>query len=413
MEACRKDVKGVVEMISQKSQIYSRIYNISQYLDRPLLLTGANQLRRKAAAGTDRVSPKWYRENLDININKLIEEVKNKTYQPYPARRVSIPKDDGSLRYLGIPATRDKHLQGAVLTLLEAIYEQHFYSHSYGFRPKRSAQMALRSLLDWLAPRKGAWVLEVDLSKFFDTIPHDRLLEVISERIGDQKILHLIHAWLKAGYKEKGVVVPSETGTPQGGVISPLAANVYLDKVLDQWITREYLPTLRGEGFLVRYADDFVLAFTDEAECRQADRDITARVEEFGLRVNRDKTRITDLRRPCAEPPDTQEKAEIHFLGFSVYWKTCPNTGWQLAVRTSTKSIKRFEERLSSWLEMCGDLTPGDLMDRLEAKVRGHRGYFGVEGNEDMLDLVEDMVRTRCRVSFPMSSEADTDSSLP
>jgi group II intron reverse transcriptase/maturase len=403
---CRVIVKARQETLNGQSLSHPRVFNLARYLDQPLLKAAGSRLRIGAAPGVDQITPGWYREHLDMNINKLIEEVKNKSYQPSPARRVSIPKDDGTLRHLGLPTVRDKHLQGAVLALLEAIYEPHFYPNSYGFRPGRSGKMALQVLLDWLATHDGAWVLEVDLSKFFDTIPHDLLLAVTGEKIGDRTILHLIDSWLKAGIKDEGAIIPSEMGTPQGGVISPLAANVYLDRVLDQWMTKTYLPTLKGEGFLVRYADDFILSFTNEAECRQAAVDVSARLEEFGLTVNQAKTKITNLQKPCATSPGNQETAEINFLGFSVYWKPYPNTGWKLAARTSEKSIKRFTERLQSWLDNCGDLTPGDLTDSIANKVRGHRGYFDREGNEDSISLVEKMAHTMYTSSLtpPLSS---------
>jgi group II intron reverse transcriptase/maturase len=352
------------------------------------------RLRLDAAAGIDRITPAWYCKDLDMNICKLLREVKNKSYQPSPARRVSIPKDDGTQRHLGLPTTRDKHLQGAVLTLLEAVYEEQFYTHSYGFRPRRSAKQALLVLLDWLAAHDGAWVLEVDLARFFDTIDHDLLLEVINEKIGDRVILDLFKAWLKAGVKDNGVLIPSELGTPQGGVISPLAANVYLDKALDQWLTKSYFPALNGEELLVRYADDFVICFTNEAECRQAALDVTARLEEFKLTVNQKKTKLTDLRKPTMAT-ELVDMAEINFLGFNLYWKPCPNTGWKIAARTSLKSIARFKERLTSWLEKCEDLPAGDLTISINAKLHGHRNYFDMAGNEDRIAIVQELVRAQ------------------
>jgi group II intron reverse transcriptase/maturase len=385
-------VRERLVMLAELSRKSPRLVNLARFIDQPLLEVVGNRLRLGAAAGVDKVSTVWYRENLDLNIHMLIKEVKNKSYQPSPTRRVSILKDDKSERHLGLPTTRDKHLQGAVLALLEAIYEPHFYDHSYGFRPNRSAKDALLVLLGWLASHDGAWVLEVDLSKFFDTIDHVLLLEVLSEKIGDHAVLDLIEAWLKAGVMDKGVLKPTMTGTPQGGVVSPIAANVFLDKALDQWWIKSYLPALTGEGFLVRYADDFIIAFTDEDECRQAALDVTARLKQFKLSVNMEKTKTSDLRLPCATAPDTQENTEVNFLGFNVYWKPCPDTGRKLAARTSDKSIKRFKERITSWLlEKGGDLLPDELTAGIDAKLKGHANYFDVEGNEDRITLVEKM----------------------
>ena len=392
-------------MLAEVSRRGEQVLNLAHYLDQPLMQVAGSRLRIGAAAGVDQITPAWYCQNLDMNICKLLREVTTKSYQASPARRVSIPKDDGSQRHLGLPTTRDKHLQGAVLILLEAIYEPQFYHHSYGFRPHRSGKMALQVLLDWLATHNGAWVLEVDLSKFFDRIPHDQLLDVLSEKIGDRVILHLIQSWLKAGVMDGNILIPSEMGTPQGGVISPLVANVFLDKALDQWMTKTYLPALKSEGFLVRYADDFVLCFTDEAECRQAALDVTARLEEFKLTVNQAKTKLTDLRKPTAATAPV-DAAEINFLGFNLYWNPCPETGWKLAARTSDKSIKRFKERITTWLEKCGNLDAGDLMDQINTKLSGHRNYFDVDGNESSIALVENMVRTLCEPCIPYTGNS-------
>jgi group II intron reverse transcriptase/maturase len=403
--ACRQVVRERQKMLAGLSRRVGRVFNLAQYLDHTQLRVAGGRLRLGAAAGIDRVTPSGYYQDLDMNVCILIKEVKDKTYQALPARRVSIPKDDGSQRNLGLPSCRDKTLQGGVKDLLEAIFEPQFYTHSYGFRPHRSGKMALQVLLDWLASHNGAWVLEVDLSKFFDNIPHDQLLEVLSEKIGDRVILHLIQSWLKAGVMDGNVLIPSEMGTPQGGVISPLAANVFLDKALDQWMTKTYLPALKGEGLLVRYADDFILAFTDEKECRQAALDVTARLEEFKLSVNQKRTKLTDLRKPtvAAAPVDT---AEINFLGYTAYWAPCPETGWKLAARTSEKSLKRFKERITTWLEKCGDLHAGDLTDRINTKLTGHQNYFDVDGNESNTALVENMVRTLCEPWTPYTGNS-------
>lgn len=359
----------------------NRVFNLAYLIDYALLRVAGMSLRVDAAAGVDRVSPRTYRRDLSLNIIKLKQEVQNKTYQPLPARRVSIDKDDGSKRHLGLPSTRDKHLQRAVLILLEAIYEPNFHPHSYGFRPRRSAKMAMKVLRTWIQANHGAWVLEIDLSKFFDTIPHKRLLEVISERVGDQVVLKLLKLWLSAGVMVDGDLQTTDRGTQQGGVISPLEANVYLDKALDQWLTKTYFPELKGKAVFSRYADDFVIAFQDEHECRQALQDITTRLEEFGLTVNRLKTRITDMRPLAVGEAPKGIPPEITFLGFTLYWKPCPETGWELAVRTSDKSIKRFTERLHKWIGEydAQGLEPPTAL--LAAKVRGHRDYFDVAGD--------------------------------
>jgi len=380
LAVCRQMVRDRQAVLAKLSIKHDRVSNLACLLDPALLHVAGMKLKARAAAGIDRVKPLTYRQHLGRNINKLIEEVKHKTYQPSPARRVSIPKDDGSNRHLGLPTTRDKHLQRAVLILLEAIYEPVFHDHSYGFRPRRSAKMAMQVFKTWMAANGGAWVLEIDLSKFFDTIDHHQLLDVLQAKIGDRTILKLIKLWLKAGVMVDGVVEPTERGTPQGGVISPLAANAFLDSVLDQWLTKVYFPGLHGQAIHVRYADDFVIAFQDEDECRKALIDITARLEDYGLTVNQKKSKLTDMRIP-GPGSSTLTGAVVDFLGFTYYWKPCPETGWELRVRTSDKSIKRFKDRISTWMAT-PDMDQEYLESMLEKKVKGHRKYFEADGND-------------------------------
>lgn len=246
----------------------------------------------------------------------------------------------------------------------------------------------MKVLRDWLFLHNGGWILEIDLSKFFDTIPHDQLLQVLSQRIGDKVILHLILSWLKAGVLVDGQVLTSNTGAPQGGVISPLCANVYLDAVLDQWFVRELQPKLEGESLLVRYADDFVLAFTDQDDMKSVKEAIKPRLEQYGLTVNSTKSRTVDLREPEGDNPNLID-THIDFLGFTYYWKPCPYSGWKLAVKTSDKSIKRFTDKLVALVKDNGDIASDELEVAIQSMVIGHKGYFDVEGNEDMLDRVE------------------------
>lgn len=382
LEESRQVVKERMARLRANSIGYDRVSNLAHYLDLPMLLDATRRLRLSAAPGVDYVRPTWYLQHPIENSKTLIAEVKQETYQPRPARRVAIPKDDGSQRYLGLPSMRDKHLQCAVAGLMEAIYEPHFHTCSYGFRPGRSAQMALTALRTWVSARNGAWILEVDLAKFFDTIPHEELLATLAEKINDRTILSLVRAWLTAGVKVEDKVEPTLTGTPQGGVVSPILANVYLHKVLDTWAISTLLPECQGEGTLVRYADDFVLAFENEDDCSRARQATTARLEEFGLTVNPAKTKVIDFRCPENTPAVHPEGREINLLGFTLYWTPCPVSGWTVGTRTSEKSLKRFADRLSTWM-LDQDVMEDDTLSKAALKLAGHLGYFGIPGNED------------------------------
>jgi RNA-directed DNA polymerase len=232
--------------------------SLNHHLDRHWLYEAYLRVRRDGAAGVDGQTADDYQRDLQANLDSLLERAKSGTYRAPPVRRAYIPKGDGSgeQRPLGIPTFEDKVLQRAVLMVLEPLYEQDFYDCSYGFRPNRSAHQALGALWQQLLREEGGWVLEVDIRKFFDTLDHARLLELLSRRVRDGVLLRLIGKWLNAGVWEEGRTTHPTTGSPQGGVISPLLANIYLHYVLDEWWEREVKPRLKGRAFLVRYADD-------------------------------------------------------------------------------------------------------------------------------------------------------------
>ena len=388
LATCWKLVKTRQEIIAERSLQRGKVYNLAHYLDHALLTAAGHKLRPGAAPGVDGMTARVYRRSLIKHTNQLIKEVTNKTYQPGPVLQAEIQKDDGSTRILGKPNTRDKHLQRGTAMLLEAIYEPIFYPFSYGFRPHRSAKMAMAVLWDWLVAHDGAYVLEIDLSKFFDTIPHDGLIRVLAEKVGDRVILHLICSWLKAGIVKDGMLHATTQGTTQGGVYSPLVANAYLHTALDRWYVEELEPSLTSESTMVRYADDFLMAFTNEGDMRRALQAVTTRLESFGLSVNQKKTKATDLTKPTGTD-QSSGTTSVNFLGFTYYWNPSPVTGWTLAVRTSEKSIKRFTDRITTWLEDNEDLDTRAIETSIRTMVKGHWEYFDVDGNEDGLVLAQ------------------------
>ncbi len=288
-------------------------------------LREAYRLTRKGGApGVDGQTAKEYEENLEENLQSLLQRAKSGTYRAPPVLRKHIPKGSGTeTRPIGIPTFEDKILQRAIVMLLEPIYEQDFHDGSYGFRPKRSPHHAMNSLWEETMRISGGWILEVDLRKFFDTLVHSHLRELVSKRIRDGVVRRLIGKWLKAGVMEDGNISYPKSGSPQGGCISPILANVYLHYVLDMWFEETVKPQIQGSAKLIRYADDFVIVFSNRDAALQVKEMLTERFDEYGLTVHPDKTRLIDFRHPSSSDrkrdglskPDT-----FDLLGFTYYW---------------------------------------------------------------------------------------------
>jgi group II intron reverse transcriptase/maturase len=243
---------------------------LAHHIDLPLLREAFGQTRKDGAAGVDGLTAEEYGKDLEANLQSLLEAFRSGNYKAPPVKRVYIPKGDGSERRgIGLPSFEDKILQRAVAMILEAVYEQDFLDCSYGFRPHRSAHLALQCIWDKMMKMGGGWVLDVDVRKYFDTIDHGHLRGFLDKRVRDGSLRKMIDKWLKAGVLEDGQVSHPVTGTPQGGVISPLLANIYLHEALDKWFEQEVKPRLDGEAFLVRYADDLVMAFSKESDANR------------------------------------------------------------------------------------------------------------------------------------------------
>ena len=264
------------------------LQTLAHHIDLAWMREAHHRVRKDGATGVDGQTAEEYAKNLESNLRALLDRVKSgDQYRAPPVRRVHIPKGDGSkTRPIGIPTFEDKILQKAVAMVLEAVYEQDFYPCSYGFRPGRGAHDALQALWTETMALGGGWVLEADIEKFFDSVDHTKLREVLSQRVSDGALIRLIGKWLNAGVMEAGVVRHPETGTPQGGVISPLLANVYLHEVLDVWWEREVRPRMSGRTSLVRYADDFVLLFEKEEDARRVEAVLSKRFEKYGLKLH-------------------------------------------------------------------------------------------------------------------------------
>ena len=354
-----------------------RFRNLYGMLDEDFLKQCWCDIRKDAASGVDQVSAQEYEQHLDANIHDLVERLKQKRYRAKLVRRHYIPKGDGTQRPLGIPAGEDKLLQLAVARLLEAIYEQDFLRCSYGYRPKVGALEAVDTLTIKLQFGRYAWVVEADIKKFFDTIDHDWMVRMVAERIDDGALLRLIRKWLKAGVLDTdGMVLHPATGTPQGGTVSPVLANVFLHYVLDIWFEKVVKQHCRGEACLIRYADDFVCAFEDQADAERFYSVLGQRLGKFGLELSGAKTRIIPFSRHRQAG-----KTSFEFLGFEFRWGKDRKGKDHLKRRTARKKLRSALKRFTAWCKENRHYRVPELFKRLNAKLRGYYNYYGVHGN--------------------------------
>jgi RNA-directed DNA polymerase len=361
---------------------------LAHHIDIDWLKEAYRRTRKDGATGVDGQTAEEYAVNLEGNLRELLERAKSGAYRAPPVRRVHIPKGDGSqTRPIGIPAFEDKVLQRAVAMVLEAVYERDFLDCSYGFRPGRSAHQALEVLQHETVCMAGGWVLEVDIRKFFDTLDHGHLLEFLRRRVRDGVLLRLIGKWLNAGVLEDGQLSYPEAGTPQGGVISPLLANVYLHEVLDAWFERDVKPRLRGGAFLVRYADDAALVFSREDDARRVMEVLPKRFGKYGLALHPEKTRLVEFHRPDRRPPKDHGGAgggrpgTFDLLGFTHYWGLSRKGRWVVKRRTAHDRFNRSLKRVADWCRRNRHQPVREQWQALARKLRGHFGYFGITGN--------------------------------
>ena len=358
-----------------------RFRNLYRELNEDLLRDSWRLLRKDAALGVDQVSAAEYEANLEENIHQLVERLKRKSYRAKLVRRHYIPKGEGKLRPLGIPAIEDKLLQLAVKRLLEAIYEQDFLSCSYGYRPRVGARGAVDQLQRELQFGGYHHVVEADIKGFFDNLSHEWLMRMLAERIDDEAMLRLIKKWLKAGVLDTdGKVLRPEGGTPQGGIISPLLANVYLHYALDLWFEKVFQRSCKGEAFLHRYADDFVCGFGREEDAQRFYSELEERLRKFGLELAAEKTRVIPFSRY------RRGETSFDFLGFEFRWGTDRKGQARLKRRTARKKFRSSVKRVAEWCKKNRHRRVGEQFKRLNAKLRGYYHYYGVNGNYDSLN---------------------------
>lgn len=370
---------------------------LAHHIDVEWLREAYRRTRKDGAVGVDGRTADEYAAHLEDNLRSLLERAKSGTYRAPPVRRVHIPKGDGSqTRPIGVPTFEDKVLQRAVVMVLEAIYEQDFLHGSYGFRRGRSAHHALGDLQHQAVCMAGGWVLEVDIRKFFDTLDHGHLREILRRRVRDGVLLRLINKWLHAGVQEDGAVSYPDAGSPQGGVISPLLSNIYLHEVLDVWFEREVKPRLQGRAFLIRYADDFVVVFSCEEDARRVLEVLPKRFGKYGLALHPDKTRLVEFRRPDQRPPSgnppDRGPGTFDLLGFTHFWGLSRRGKWVVKRKTASSRFSRALRRITDWCRQHRHQAVGQQQQTLAQKLRGHFGYFGITGNSESINRFRERV---------------------
>jgi RNA-directed DNA polymerase len=369
--------------------------NLLSHMRLPLLKEAYQRLRKHAATGVDEVTWVEYGEHLDERLQDLEHRVHRGSYHPLPVRRVHIPKGDGQTRPLGIPALEDKVVQQAAKMILEPIYEAEFLGFSYGYRPKRSAHDALDALAEAIA-RKVSWVLDADIRSFFDTIDHGWMQRFLEHRIGDTRMVRLLMKWMRAGVFENGELHEVDAGTPQGGIISPLLANLYLHYVFDLWATSWRKKHARGEVYIVRYADDVVMGFQYEQDARAMRAALAARFAKFGLELHPEKTRVIRFGRFASMSQRERglgKPETFDFLGFTHIAALSRAGKFLLMRRTSRKKRRAKLARLAEEIRRRRHHYVADQQAWLNSVLVGHYRYYGVPMNYLALAQFRERVR--------------------
>lgn len=377
----------------QAKQYPDRIFSsLAHLINVDLLKAAYEKTRKDSAPGVDGITAAQYGENLETNLEDLHRRLKEKRYKAPPVKRVWIEKEDGSKRPLGMPTSEDKVVQRAVSMVMNTVYEQDFYEFSYGFREGRSQHQAIKELREQCYKRNIRWIVDADVSSFFDSLDHGVLRKIIKKRINDGGLIRLVGKWLNAGVLETGNLKNPETGTPQGGVISPLLANIFLHHVLDEWYDKEIKPRLKGRSFLIRFADDFIIGCELETDARRIMAVLPKRFARFSLTVHPEKTKLVDFNAPESRTGSDKEKHTFDFLGFTHYWGKSRQGNWVIKRKTAAKCVRRSMTAIWQWCREHNHYELPEQYRALRVKLWGHYQYYGIIGNYKMLEVVYEQV---------------------
>jgi len=373
--------------LAQRAERYPQaaLSTLAHCIDLDWLREAYRRTRKDGAPGVDGQVAADYEADLEQNLSSLLDRFKSGCYRAPPVKRIYIPKGDGKrLRPIGMPTFEDKVLQRAVVMVLEPLYEQQFLDCSYGFRPGRSAHQALDELWQRIMPLPQCWLIELDIESFFDRVDRARLREMVARRVGDGVIRRVIGKWLQAGVLEGTQLSYPEQGTPQGGVISPLLANLYLHEVLDQWFEQAVKPRLKGRSFMVRYADDAVLGFERQEDAERVLAVLAKRFERYALSLHPQKTRLLALNRPSPNERTRRglgDPRSFDFLGFTLYWGRSRKGDWVIRRKTAKDRLSRALRVIEAWCRRHRHTPVRWQHAQLSNKLRGHYAYYGMTGN--------------------------------
>ncbi|MCL6561182.1 MAG: group II intron reverse transcriptase/maturase [Firmicutes bacterium] len=374
------------ERIAQQAEKHERLQTLMHYVNKQNLIEEHRQQQKGKAKGIDGVGKEAYGENLEENIDGLLTRMKAFSYRPQAVRRTYIPKaGSDKMRPLGIPAYEDKLVQGVMRKVLDQIYEGKFYNFSYGFREGKSCHQAIREVNQLIMTKKINFIVDADIKGFFDNVDHEWLMRFLEHDIADKNFLRYIKRFLKAGIMEDMKYHESDRGTPQGGLISPVCANVYLHYVLDMWFDKVVKKQCKGEAHIVRYADDFICMFQYENEANAFYAALDARLKKFNLELAKDKSKIIRFGRFAKLHSADGKTDSFDFLGFTHINGETLTGKYTVLHRTSKKKLKAKKQNVKEWLNENIHGKPSDTIELLNKKLVGHYRYYGISGNYEGL----------------------------
>lgn len=375
------EMKRIAEIASKHGRVQTLIHHINV----ENLRTQHEQMKRKKATGIDGVTKEEYEENLEENLINLVDRMKRQVYKPQEVKRVYIPKDGSKdKRGLGIPAYEDKLVQGVMSKVLTAIYEEKFLNVSYGFRPEKSCHDAIKKLGKIIEKKKVNYIVDLDIKGFFDNVDHEWMIRFLENDIEDKNFIRLVKRFLKAGILEEGKHIETDQGTPQGGVISPILANIYLHYVLDLWFENKIKKHSKGESYMVRYADDFVCCFQNPDEAELFYYELQERLSKFGLEIAENKSKILEFGRFAEQNREQRGESKpetFDFLGFTHYCSKSKQGWFRVKRKTSRKKQTAKIAKMKIWIRQRMHKPLKETIKTLNRKLIGHYNYYGITDN--------------------------------